>query len=295
MYKFYLLPILALIGIIFVIRTVILGSIPKPVQPPVVEPPRAPYAQFVASSGIIEASSENVAIAAPLAGVVKVVFVKVGDFVKAGDPLFALDDRDIVAELDVRKAQLESARATLADAETQLSIYRSVSDARAMTKGELLKRQSTTAVAAARVAEAKSQVKASETTIERMTIRAPIDGQLLQVKVRAGEFAPAQVLVNPLMLLGAVTTLAVRGDVDENDAWRVKAGSPATAVLRGNSSISFPLTFDRFEPYVIPKRSLTGDSSERVDTRVLQVIYSFDRKLLPVYVGQLVDVFIEEK
>jgi RND family efflux transporter MFP subunit len=295
MYKFYLLPILALIGIIFVIRTVILGSIPKPVQPPVVEPPRAPYAQFVASSGIIEASSENVAIAAPLAGVVKVVFVKVGDFVKAGDPLFALDDRDIAAELDVRKAQLESAKATLADAETQLSIYRSVSDARAMTKGELLKRQSTTAVAAARVAEAKSQVKASETTIERMTIRAPIDGQLLQVKVRAGEFAPAQVLANPLMLLGAVTTLAVRGDVDENDAWRVKAGSPATAVLRGNSDISFPLTFDRFEPYVIPKRSLTGDSSERVDTRVLQVIYSFDRKQLPVYVGQLVDVFIEEK
>ena len=295
MYKFYLLPIVALVGIIFVIRTVILGSIPQPVQPPVVEPPRAPYAQFIASSGIIEASSENVAIAAPLAGVVKIVFIKVGDFVKVGDPLFALDDRDIAAELEVRKAQLESAKATLADAETQLSIYRSVSDARAMTKGELLKRQSTTAVAAARVAEAKSQVRASETTIERMTIRAPIDGQLLQVKVRAGEFAPAQVLANPLMLLGAVTTLSARGDVDENDAWRVKAGSPATAVLRGNSEISFPLTFERFEPYVIPKRSLTGDSSERVDTRVLQVIYSFDRKQLPVYVGQLVDVFIEEK
>lgn len=47
------------------------------------------------------------------------------------------------------------------------------------------------------------------------------------------------------------------------------------------------------EPYVVPKRSLTGDSSERVDTRVLQVIYEFNRPQFPIYVGQQVDVFIE--
>jgi len=39
----------------------------------------------------------------------------------------------------------------------------------------------------------------------------------------------------------------------------------------------------RFEPYVVPKRSLTGDSTERVDTRVLQAIYSFDRGDLTIY------------
>ena len=44
---------------------------------------------------------------------------------------------------------------------------------------------------------------------------------------------------------------------------------------------------------MLPKKSLTGDSAERVDTRVLQVLYSFDPKSLPVYVGQQMDVFIE--
>jgi hypothetical protein len=53
------------------------------------------------------------------------------------------------------------------------------------------------------------------------------------------------------------------------------------------------LKFVRVEPYVIPKKSLTGDSTERVDTRVLQVLYSFNRGALPVYVGQQMDVFIE--
>jgi len=56
-----------------------------------------------------------------------------------------------------------------------------------------------------------------------------------------------------------------------------------------------PLTFVRIEPYVVPKKSLTGDNAERVDTRVLQVIYRFDRPSFPVYAGQQVDVFIERR
>jgi RND family efflux transporter MFP subunit len=293
MYRFYILPVLALVGIIFVIRTVILGSVPQQVAPPVVEPPKAPYPSFVAGSGIIEASSENIAIASPLSGVVKQVFVAPGAAVIKGQPLFALDDRDAQAEIEVRRAQVERSLAELADSETQLNIYRGVPDERALIRGELLKRQSAAAVARARVLEAQAQLQAAETTLARMTIRSPIDGQVLQSKIRAGEFAAAQVTSNPLMLVGTVSTIAVRIDVDENDAWRVKAGAPATAMLRGNTQISFPLQFNRFEPYVIPKRSLTGESTERVDTRVLQVVFTFERKDLPVYVGQLVDAFIQ--
>jgi len=43
---------------------------------------------------------------------------------------------------------------------------------------------------------------------------------------------------------------------------------------------------------VIPKKNLTGDSTERVDTRVLQVIFALDRNV-PVYAGQQMDVFID--
>ena len=85
----------------------------------------------------------------------------------------------------------------------------------------------------------------------------------------------------------------VRVDVDENDAWRVKQTAAAVGYLRGNKSINAPLTFVRFEPYVIPKISLTGESTERVDTRVLQAIYSFERGNLPIYVGQQMDVYID--
>ncbi len=97
----------------------------------------------------------------------------------------------------------------------------------------------------------------------------------------------------PLIVLGGVTPLHVRVDVDENDAWRVRADAQATGYLRGNKEINSPLKFVRFEPLVIPKVSLTGDSTERVDTRVLQAIYSFARAGLPVFVGQQMDVYID--
>lgn len=67
----------------------------------------------------------------------------------------------------------------------------------------------------------------------------------------------------------------------------------AYAFVRGNSGLKAELEFVRFEPYVLPKKSLTGDSTERVDTRVLQAIYRLERGKLPVYVGQQMDVFIE--
>ena len=49
----------------------------------------------------------------------------------------------------------------------------------------------------------------------------------------------------------------------------------------------------RIEPYVVPKKSLTGDNTERVDTRVLQVIYAIDTTGKRLFVGQQLDVFID--
>jgi hypothetical protein len=113
------------------------------------------------------------------------------------------------------------------------------------------------------------------------------------VKVRVGEYAQPGPLATPLMLMGNVDELVVRVDVDENDAWRVRPDAKAFAFVRGNPDLKTPLKFLRIEPYVIPKKSLTGDSTERVDTRVLQVLYTFERGSLPVYVGQQMDVFVD--
>jgi multidrug efflux pump subunit AcrA (membrane-fusion protein) len=132
-------------------------------------------------------------------------------------------------------------------------------------------------------------------TLDRLTVRAPVAGRVLKVNVRPGEFVTAGPTADPLVLLGNDRPLHVRVQIDENDVWRLTTTAPAEAVVRGNRELRFPLTFVRIEPYVLPKRSLTGERTERIDTRVLEVIYSFDPGDNPVFIGQQVDVFVEAK
>lgn len=302
-----LLPLLALAGFVFGVYTVMSGNQPAPVAPPVAEPARAPFPSYIAGAGIIEARSRNIAIGTPLPGIVKSLAVAVGDRVKAGAVLFSLDDRDALAAIEVRKADLERARAGVGEAEaglndarTLLQLAEAVSDRRAISLEELSRRRNAVSLARARLDSARAQVQQAEaqlalarTTLDRLTVRAPVDGEVLQINIRPGEYAQAGPTATPLLVMGNLDQLHVRVDIDENDAWRFDPRGAAIAYLRGNRDISTPLHLSYVEPYVVPKKSLTGDSTERVDTRVLQALYSFDPHRLRAYVGQQVDVFIE--
>jgi HlyD family secretion protein len=147
--------------------------------------------------------------------------------------------------------------------------------------------------AEAKLDQAKAALAGARADLDKTVVKAPIDGAILKVNARLGEYAQAGVLSNPLMTMGSIDPLHVRADIDEADSWRVHKDSPAVASLRGNPAISVALSFVRFEPYVLPKRSLTGDTAERVDTRVLQAIYAFAPSDFPAFVGQQVDVFIK--
>jgi len=192
------------------------------------------------------------------------------------------------------------ADARLDDLRRQLSFAEQVKDKRAISSEEISRRRSAVATAEAEQAEALAQVGAAEAQIrataveiERSTVRSPIDAEVLQVKLRVGEFAAAAPGTQPLIVLGRSKPLHVRVDVDEHEGWRVHAGATAVGRLRGNADLKTPLVFVRFEPFVVPKRSLTGDSTERVDTRVLQVIYRVERDDLPLFVGEQLDVFVD--
>ena len=134
-------------------------------------------------------------------------------------------------------------------------------------------------------------MKETQTELDRLVIRALVDGEVLQVNVRPGEFVgapPGQALV----VLGNVTQLHVRVDIDEYDIPRFSP-TPRPARRSRQPGRVVPAAFVRVEPYVVPKKSLTGDNTERVDTRVLQVIYAIDNGSNRLFVGQQLDVFID--
>jgi len=154
------------------------------------------------------------------------------------------------------------------------------------------------AIAAANIEVAKAQLEQTQTTLKLLEVRAPTDGTILQINIRTGEYVATNG-PQSLVLMGRLNPLHVRVNVDEEDIPRLELNAPATAKVRGDVAQSeIPMTFVRLEPYVVPKVSLTGINVERVDTRVVQLIYAIDSqdpmvRAHKVLVGQLVDVFID--
>jgi RND family efflux transporter MFP subunit len=297
---------LAAAGAVFTVWTLMAATKKEPMPTPVVDPPHSPYEHTVAASGIIEAVNENVRIGPPVAGLITKVFVAVGDHVKQGDPLIQIDDRDLQAQLLTREAaipplqaQIEEQKYRIGDLETQLKRLQAVHDQRAVSEDDLKRTWYALEMAKrahiryqANLKQAQAQRDETKLLLDRLTIKAPRAGTLLQVNVRAGEYAiPGS--VEPLMLLGDTQQLQVRADVDEVNAPLVAARATGIAFLKGRTDHRIPLSFIRIEPYVVPKKALTGENTERVDTRVLQIIYRFDPPGFPVYAGQQVDVFIQ--
>jgi HlyD family secretion protein len=315
----YLLPTLVALFIVFAVGRAFYVQRAQPESPPPVPPPTTPFGDTVAGAGIIEPSSEasgtgNIAVGSQLAGVVTTVPVRIGQTVKAGDVLFGLDCRQTEAGLRVRQAavpvnqaQVDVAKANLGQMDDQYQRALKLLGKKAIAQEEFVISEQAyksalaqVVLAKANVEQARALVEQDKTMLDLLQVRAPIDGTILQVNVRLGEYV--SILGNQaLILMGNLQPLFVRVNVDEEDIPRLRLNAPACAKIRGGAKQEeIALRFVRLEPYVVPKVSMTGINVERVDTRVVQVIYSIDAnhplvQANKALVGQLVDVFIDTR
>lgn len=284
----------ALIGMAYAGLMVVRLAAQDPIPQPPYAPPSNPFKHAVAAAGIVEAQGENIALGVPVAGLVTSVNVRVWDTVTPGQPLLVLDDRELRAALIGQRANVVVAEATAARLRGQLARLESVGDSRAITREELETRRSDVAVAEAQLIAARAAVAQTEALLERLVVRAPRAATVLQVNTRPGEFVTPGASRSPLVL-GDLSYLQVRADVDEQVAPRVRTNMQAIGYLKGDTKRPIALEFVRVEPYIVPKTSLTGSSVERVDTRVLQIIYRFPRTAeTGIYVGQQLDLYLEE-
>jgi len=286
------LPMVAAALLVFALVSV-LSQPERTTAAPALPPPATPFPASVAGVGVVEPRSEEIAVGTHLPGIVAAVHVAPGQRVAPGDPLFTIDDRAARAELALAEAQVRSAEVALADARDQFERARRSLARDAVSEAEATRRRFAVELSEARLQEARAQVHRIATEIDRLTVRAPLAATVWRVDVRAGEFAAAGPAAEPLLVLGDGEVLHVRVEIDQTDAHRVRPEARAVGSLRGDGGRQAPLRFVRFEPLVRPKRALTGDGAERVDTRVLEVLYAMEPSALRAYVGQQMDVFVE--
>ena len=307
-----ILPVIAIIGLVAAVIFIFFGLPDRELTEPDREPPRAPDAMAessrVAGAGIVEPSSELVQIGSALSGLVTGLFVQPGDRVTEGQVLFTVDDRAARASLQEARAAIAEAQASIAEANTaratasrQLALYRNIDDPAAVSRAEVIRAAGEAAsanqrlrLARARLEAAQARANSAQTEIGRLTVRAPIAGEILAVNIRKGEYVSTMGGGNaqPFIEMGQTQPLYVRIDIDEEQAARVAMGADAIVSPRGAAERRVKASFVRAEPLVVPKRSLTNSAQERVDVRVLQVLYELPESNGLFRVGQQVDAYI---
>jgi HlyD family secretion protein len=287
---------LAVLGVLAGLTAAYILGREEKALPPVFKPASSPYETAIFANGIIEgeqSGGSNIVIYPQVSGPVTQVYVHEGQVVSTRMPLLSIDDSVPRANLELAGSNLKTARDQY---QKRLASY--TIDPKSISKDTL-------DTAKDLEGQASAALKAASALLQQYTIKAPVEGVILAVNTTVGSYVSSQGAYDtyiqgfsPLVVMSAsVVTLAVRCYVDEILISRLPAPDHIRAQMsiRG-TDIKVPLEFVRVQPYVSPKIELSNQRQEKVDLRVLPVIFRFQKKDFPgLYPGQLVDVFIGQK
>ncbi len=300
----------AVIGILLAIGSAYISGIPAKPQPPAFKPASNTYAKGIYANGIVEtvqASGENINVYPEVPGTVVKILVTEGQYVKAGTPLLMLEDSVQRSTTASSKAQIDVAKATYKNLQDQYSKLKVswVLDPRSVSKDVLDTAENAVRGAKANLELTQKQYQAANALLAKYVIKALSDGTVLSLNTAVGSYISSQGVYSsytgafrPVLVMGNMKgDLAVRCYIDEILINRIPDPSDIQARMTiHGTDISVPLKFVRIQPNVSPKIELSSQRTERVDVRVLPVIFSFEkRKGVSIYPGQLVDVYIGEK
>jgi multidrug resistance efflux pump len=112
--------------------------------------------------------------------------------------------------------------------------------------------------------------------LERLAVRAPLDGEILQLKYRSGEYITPGANQDPLVVMGDTRRLRVRVDMDERDVGRVSLDAKGFVTADAYTDRRFPGKVVEIGRRMGRKNFRTDDPTERIDTKILEVVLELD-------------------
>jgi len=186
-------------------------------------------------------------------------------------------------EQNARRFRLEQTLGKLADAEANLEKVKA-----GAWKPDLK-------IARFTALQAEADYEALKSEVQRTTIRSPLDGTVLQVKIHVGEFSSPSASFAPLMIIGDTTAMHLKVSINQLEVPHFSDKAPAVAFLQGDARTKYDLTFVRALPFLVTKEDVTNEINEKVDTRIFQIVYKIENVDSHIFAGARMDVFIERE
>lgn len=287
------IPLVALSFLIFTISKLIPSSLKENSKPQSSWSSKAPFLHSISGTGIVIPKDGITSLASRADGVIeKILIEQDGTSVKKNDPIMLLDQKSAHAQLQIALAAQEEAKVALEMAKADLKFYDNIKEVKAISREELSSRRFAVKKAMAAWKSAKAEVDAKKVDLEYLVIRAPQDGIILRIDPNVGEFIEK---AKTGVYFGDLSQTWIEVEFDEINAHEINPNQKVVAIVRGYESPPLELEFVCLKPLLMDKTSLSGDSTEKVDTRSLIVRYRIKEPPKFLYVGQQIDVYAEVK
>ncbi len=223
-----------------------------PLTVTVAKPAREEIIRIVQAPGDVEAELE-VEIRSEIMAKIEEMPVEEGDFVKKGELLCRLNDKDLLADIESGKARIAQlkaaivgAQADLEKADRDLTRQVSLSESEATSDLELRdyqtvrnKARATLEMREHELAQAEAMLKRTQEDLQKTIIRSPIDGVISKRQAKQGEVVVTGTMNNPgtvVMTISDLSRMQVRARVDEVDVPLVKAEQKARVYLQADQN-----------------------------------------------------------
>ena len=188
---------------------------------------------ILTASGYLVARHQSV-VSSKIQGRISELRVEEGSVVKEGDVLATLDNADVMAAIAKAKADIEYAKADLAEAQRQERLQENLYNSKVVSQDALDAAKSKVNLAAAAIEQDKANLQVQEAYLDFTTVRAPFSGIVVKKMTEVGEsVAPIPPGVNISTSSGAIVAIAdmnsleAEVDVNESNVGQLGPNQPA--------------------------------------------------------------------
>lgn len=189
------------------------------------------------------------------------IYVETGDFVERGTLLAEIEPRDVANALGQAEADLRVAEARLATSRSQLERAAELLAANIITQQEYEQAALDEANAAAQLVRAQYAVELARERMNDVSIRAPIDGVIIQRSVEEGQIIQSATSGisggTTLLLMADLSEMEVRTLIDETDIGRIQAGQPVRVTVDAHPGRVFEGQVLKIEPQAVIEQNVT--------------------------------------
>lgn len=284
-----ILPIFAAGMLIFTFVSMI-NNKKTPKRTPEIMPPTTSFQNQVAGIGIVQPLTNIINVAPQIPGVLVEFYVAENQEIVLGTPLFTIDEAQTKAKIKHAQAFLNTKKIQYEDLKQHLDRFENIKDKRSISQDELSRKRFAVQKAKAEIDEATQGLELLNVELDKLTVKSPIDGRVLKINSRIGEYVSNN--TTPLVI-GNLDKVLLKVTIDETDLHRIDTTDKAIAIMRGQPDKEWKLKFVSIEPLAIPKVQLNNNRNEKIDTRVIELLYEFESSDINAVPGQQADVFIE--